>query len=405
MTCIRGVVVVLVLSVSTFATAADVAWERIELDPVFRSEGATAFDVNKDGKIDVVTGEIWYEAPAAGSKEWKKHEIRKPGEYNGASGYSQSFACFHHDLNQDGWEDLICIGFPGVPCHWYQNPQNQEGHWKQFEIWHSAANESPQFKDVTGDNKPELVMASETEGMVGYLEIPPKDKVEQKWTFTAVSEQKPGMTGTHRYYHGLGVGDVNSDGRKDIVIPHGWWEQPEKLTGAPWTYHPLNLGKPGEGNPLAAADMQVDDLDMDGDKDIMMSSAHAHGVWWFENVAEKGAEPRFEFRVIDEHYSQTHALHYEDVNSDGTPDLITGKRFWAHGPKGDPDPAGEVVMFWYELRKKQGAHPEFIPHKMEEGTGTGIGTQFAVMDVDGDKLLDIVLSNKKGTNLLLQRRK
>lgn len=379
------------------AHSAEVTWKRTEIDPIFRSEGVTAFDVNKDGQVDVVNGEFWYEAP-----NFIAHEIRPPGKYNGEAGYSNSFACFNHDINADGWNDLIVIGFPGVPCHWFENPQNKAGAWKQREIWHSAANESPQFTDLTGDGKPELVMASETEGMYGYLEIPAADKLDApKWTFTAVSTEKIPV-GSHRYYHGIGVGDINHDGRKDLVIPHGWWEAPEKLGQGPWEFHPLMLGK--DKDPLPAADIHVDDLDLDGDNDIMMSSAHAHGVWWFENVGGND-EPKFTYHLIDEKFSQTHALHYQDVNGDGEKDLITGKRFWAHGPKGDPDPMGEVVMFWYEIHKKKGAAPEFIPHKIEEGTGTGIGTQFFVGDVNGDKLLDVVLSNKKGSNLLTQMRK
>jgi len=56
-------------------------------------------------------------------------------------------------------------------------------------------------------------------------------------TFTAVSPEKLPI-GTHRYYHGLGVGDVNRDGRMDIVIPHGWWEGPpkEKLGSGTWEF-------------------------------------------------------------------------------------------------------------------------------------------------------------------------
>jgi hypothetical protein len=376
--------------------AADVGWQRIQLDPVFRSEGVTAMDVNKDGKMDVVNGEIWYEAP-----DWTMHEIRKPGTYDGAKGYSQSFAMWAYDVNADGWQDLICIGFPGVPCHWFENPQNQPGHWKQHEIWHSAANETPQFLDVTGDGKPELVMASEPEGIVGYLEVPPKEKANEKWVFTPVSTEKIPV-GSHRYYHGLGVGDVNADGRRDIVIPHGWWEQPEKLNAGPWTFHPLSLNKEGEGGSFPAADLYVDDLDLDGDNDIMMSSAHGTGIWWFENVGGN-AEPKFAYHLIDDSFSQTHALNYQDINGDGTKDLITGKRFWAHGPKGDANPEAEVVMYWFEIQKSKGSPPKFIPHKIEEGSGTGVGTQFLVTDFDGDKRLDIVLSNKKGTNLLLQR--
>ena len=376
--------------------AGEPAWERIKLDELFRSEGVTAFDVNHDGKLDVVTGDVWYSSP-----DGKMHEIRNPGTFDGAKGYSQSFACFNYDINQDGWSDLICIGFPGVPCHWYENPKNEPGHWKQYEIWHSAANESPQFLDVTGDGKPELIMASEPEGIVGYLEVPSKEDCTKKWAFTAVSVEKIPV-GSHRYYHGIGVGDVNADGRDDIVIPHGWWERPEKLNAGPWTFHPLTLSKDGTGNSFPSADIYVDDLDGDGDNEILLSSAHGRGIWWFENVGSN-AEPKYAYHLLDDKFTQTHALNYADINGDGTKDLITGKRFYAHGPAGDEDPQGEVVMYWYEIQKTKGTPPKFVPHKIEAGNGTGVGTQFQVLDFNGDKKLDIVLSNKKGTNVLVQK--
>lgn len=385
----------LLIATASSQAAEEVRWQRVKVDEVFRSEGVAAADVNKDGKMDILTGDVWYEAP-----DWTMHEIRKPGVYDGAKGYSFSFADWAYDVNGDGWMDLICVGFPGEPCHWFENPQNQEGHWKRREIWHSTCIESPQFRDVTGDGKPELIFASQPEGQVGYLEVPSAEKLEEKWTFVPVSMEK--SVGTERYYHGLGVGDVNNDGRSDILIPHGWWERPEKLASGPWQFHPFALSKNGK-DPLPAADIYVDDLDLDGDNDIMMSSAHGNGVWWFENVGSN-SEPKFEYHLIDEKFSQSHALNYADINGDGTKDLITGKRFYAHGPGGDNDPMGEVVMFWYEIQKAKGSAPKFIPHKIEEGSGTGVGTQFQVIDFDGDKRLDIVLSNKKGTNVLLQRR-
>jgi FG-GAP-like repeat len=396
---------VLVVSCAGFglsrpAAAEEVRWERFKIDPVFRSEGIAAADINHDGKIDIINGEAWYEAP-----NWTMHPIRKLSDYgDGAGGYSHSFADWAYDLNGDGWTDLICIDFPGIPCYWFENPKNQEGDWKKHEIWHSAANETPQFLDVTGDGKPELIMASETEGMVGYLEIPAGDKVYEKWTFTAVSPEKLAI-GAHRYYHGLGVGDVNKDGRLDIVIPHGWWEGPEKekLGQGLWTFHPHFLTVDGKEGHLAAADLYVDDLDLDGDNDIIMSSAHARGVWWFENVGTS-AEPKFQYRVLSDALSQTHALHYVDINGDGEKDLVTGKRWWAHGPGGDDYPSVEPLVVWFELHRRKGAPPQVIPHMILESLGSGIGTQFMVTDFDGDKLPDIVLSNKKGTNLLLQRR-
>src|SRR4051795_12796236 len=147
--------------------AADITWKKTVLDKVFRSEGVAADDVNRDGKVDVLTGEMWYEAP-----DWKPHEIRKPGNYgNGSRGYSQSFACWADDLNGDGYPDLIVVGFPGAPCHWFENPRGGTGHWKQHEIWHSACNETPQYVDLFGTGKRVLLMGyqSKEKGRTGQM--------------------------------------------------------------------------------------------------------------------------------------------------------------------------------------------------------------------------------------------
>jgi hypothetical protein len=395
--------VCLVAGGSALARAGDVAWQRVKIDDQFRAEGIAAADINRDGKIDIIHGQAWYEAPS-----WTMHPIVKPEDLkdygDGSGGYSNSFGDFAYDINGDGWTDVISIDFPGIPCHWFENPGKMEGPWKKHEIWHSAANESPQFLDVTGDGKPELVMSSEPEGILGYLEIPKGERVYEKWTFTSVSLEKIPF-GTHRYYHGLGVGDINNDGRMDIVLPQGWWENPgkEKLGQGPWQFHDLVLTPDGKPGYLPSADIFVDDLDLDGDNDIMMSSAHAVGVWWFENVGTSAA-PAYKYHLISDALSQTHALHYIDINGDGQKDLVTGKRWWAHGPNGDVDPNATPVVVWFEIQKSKGSPPKFTPHIIEESAGTGIGTQFLVTDINGDKAPDIVLSNKKGTNLLLQKR-
>ena len=86
---------------------------------MFRSEGVAVADVNKDGKMDILNGEAWYEAP-----DWKMHPIRKLGDYsNGDGPYSHSFACWAEDFNGDGYPDLIVVDFPGAPCYWFENPK------------------------------------------------------------------------------------------------------------------------------------------------------------------------------------------------------------------------------------------------------------------------------------------
>lgn len=375
-----------------------VQWERVQLDARFRSEGVAVGDINKDGKADIVAGDLWYEAP-----NWTKHEFRPVGDFWAGQGYSNSFCNWTYDFNGDGWLDIVVVGFPGDPFHWYENPKGEAGHWKQHLIWHSICNESPQFADLTGDGKPEFVLGSQPEQQMGYLEIPSGDAVYQKWSFTPVSlPGDPATNGTFKYYHGIGVTDLNGDGRNDVVIPHGWWEQPATREMKPWTFHEHRLAVKADGGPLTGADIHSDDLDLDGDRDLIMSSAHQHGLWWFEN-GEKQSKPGMTGHTVNELFSQTHALLFVDVNGDGRKDLVTGKRYYAHNG-GDPGANDPVVMYWYEIeRTKDG--PKFIPHEILAGRDTGIGTQFMTADINGDGLLDIALSNKKGVNILLQKRK
>lgn len=387
------------------ALADEPQWERIKLDDTFRAEGVTAGDFNKDGKLDVAAGDVWYAAPG-----WKMHQFRQPltqqgkptDKYDGSKGYSNCFASFTYDLNADGWDDLIVVGYPGDPFYWYENPQNKEGPWKQFEIWHSACNETVLFTDITGDGKPELILGSQPERQIGYLSLPSSDKCHEKWTFTAISEAgEPNQNGTFKYYHGLGTGDVNNDGRLDVIIPHGWWEAPAKISTDLWTFHPLPLNKENKGNPLPASNIHVIDLDLDGDNDIVMSSAHAFGIWWFENPGPNSTEP-FKYHLIDESFSQTHALALVDLLGKGVPTLVTGKRYFAHMGS-DPGEHDPVVMHWFEIERTKGQPPKFIKHEIEAGKNTGVGTQFQMIDFNKDGTLDVVLSNKKGVNVLLRK--
>lgn len=384
---------------ATATLAAEPAWQRIQLDDTFRAEGAAVGDFNRDGKLDVSAGEFLYLAP-----DWKPTEVLPPGKYVYDQGYSNSFASWAFDVNQDGWDDIIHVRFPGQPCHWLENPQGQPGHWKQHEIWHSACNETVLFVDITGDGKPELVMGSQPERQIGFLEVPPPDKCRDKWTFHAISEAgEPGQNGSHHFYHGLGTGDINGDGRRDVLIPHGWWEAPMDRRAGLWRFHPWSLSKNNQGNPLPAANLQAIDLDLDGDNDVVMTSAHQYGVWWFENPGGDFTNP-FKFHLIDESLSQTHALELVDLHGDGVPALVTGKRFFAHNGKGDPGEHDPVLIVYYDILRHRGQPPTFVRHEIEAGLGTGIGTQFTVQDLNRDGTLDLILANKKGVNLLLQQR-
>jgi len=374
--------VLLVLLGTVPGWAGEVRFKKIIVDKTFRSEGVAVGDINHDGKMDILAGDVWYAAP-----DWKMHEIRPVGQYDGSKSYSQCFANFAQDINGDGWVDSIIIGYPGEPCWWYENPRNKPGHWKKRMVVDSACNETPLFVDLLGNRQPVLVFAVRPKGLMAWFSVP-KD-LEGLWDMHVIAG--PDAPGTKRYGHGLGAGDVNGDGRNDVLVKEGWWQAPIDRTQRNWKFHPAKLGP-------NCADMLVYDIDGDGDSDIITSSAHNYGIWWFEQLpAANGSQ--FKQHLIFKEFSQPHAIRLVDINGDGVKDLVTGKRYFAHQGN-DPGGKEPAVLYWFELRRPQKGQVEYIPHKIDDNSG--VGTQFEVVDMNADGKLDIVTSNKKGVHVFLQ---
>ena len=391
---------------------AKITWKKTVLDEKFRSEGVAIADVNKDGKIDVLNGEYWYEAP-----DWKAHEMQPFVDHakatkDGLSGYSRVFACWTEDINGDGFPDLIVVDFPGAPCYWMENPKGkatgEDGkplHWKKHTIWHSACNETPLYTDLIEKGKRVLIMGAqpkgkETEGQMAYFTPNPKDPTAL-WVMHPISEPSvPGkeVPGTRKFSHGLGTGDLNGDGRADVICTGGWWEQPAKADGTTaWAFHPATLG-------AACADMYAFDVDGDGKADVLSTSAHQFGIWYHkQRPADKNGNPAFQkVDLFPKLVSETHAAHFKDIDGDGRPDLITGKRWYSHG-KSEPGSDGPAMIYWLKNTKGADGIAQFTPMTIDEDSG--IGTQFEVADINGDGLLDVISSNKKGVRVIVQERK
>jgi FG-GAP-like repeat len=389
--------------IATAAFAADdtspISWKKTVVEGKFRSEGVAIADVNKDGKNDILIGDSWYESPA-----WTKHDIRKPGDYgDGLHSYSACMTCWTDDINGDGWPDQVVVGFPGNPALWYENPKGADGFWPEHQVWHSACNETPLYTDLFGDGHRVLVMGwqpkgKDNEGQMAWLS--PGCDPTQPWEMHAVSEPsaagKP-VPGTFRFAHGLGVGDLNGDGRNDVICTGGWWEQPKegKKSDQPWPFHPAELGD-------AVADMIAYDVNQDGKADVIASSAHKFGIWWFEQGEAKNGSPVFtKHDLFPNLVSETHALIATDIDGDGLKDLVTGKRFWSHG-KNEPGSDQPARLYWLTARRASETGVSFTPREIDDQSG--IGTQFVVADFNGDGLLDIVTANKKGVFLVEQVR-
>lgn len=362
-----------------------------QLSDVYFSEGANAADLNGDGAVDVIYGPYWYEGPSFKAK----HELYPPVPQNREK-YADNFFNWPYDFNGDGHIDVFVVGFPGTPAVVYQNPGEAaaDGHWKKHQVFDWVSNESPQLTDLVGDERPELVCTRD--GFFGFATID-WDQPFEAWEFHPVSEQ----IASKRFGHGLGVGDVNSDGRLDIIHAKGWFEQPltHELTSR-WIPHNVSFS-----NGYGGAEMYAYDVDGDGDNDIITShNAHDFGLGWYEQIDESGESFKHHL-IMGEHpsenkygvvFSEPHSVALADMDGDGLKDIITGKTYWSHHRQSPQWNAGAVV-YWFKLvRSEDGV--DWIPFQADGEAG--IGRQISVVDVNQDQLPDIVVGGMVGAHVL-----
>lgn len=338
-----------------------------------RYESATVFDVDGDGHLDIVSGAFWYPGPDFSSK----CPIAPPmavGEYFDA------FGEIPVDVNGDGYLDVVTGGWWSKAIRWNENPRGaRQSPWPVHQIAEVGSVECVKAWDLDGD---------------GNLEIVPNTPGGPQRVYKLVTDEAGRGRGTFKEHvlrdepsgHGLGCGDINGDGRLDLVLPGGWLEAPERLWEEPWRWHPeLELG-------AASVEIVVADVNGDGLADLIVGQAHNYGLDWWEQQISNGKRSWIR-HPIDPHNSQYHDLRWVDLDGDGQCELVTGKRYRAHNGH-DPGAYDPIGIYYFKWTGEAFAKEVISYGDIRVGTGCGI--DFEVADLDSNGRLDLVAPGKDG---------
>lgn len=390
-----------------------------DIDPESRAEGLTVFDVNQDGRLDITCGGFWYEQPAVAwnklpSEEkkfnprhiarfvndeaerakyvWKKHRFRlvapskKPDE-QGFGWYDNDYGEFLVDVNRDGWPDIVTGGWFADGIFWFENPQGAgEGLWKAHQIGPDRYTEGLIVVDVEGNGRAGVIPQHYGPAGIWWYEI--KEDL-------SVARHDVGAQGDE---HGIGYGDLDGDGRSDIVTIRGWYRAPEDRRSGKWEWVQEEGFSQQDSLGHTGIPILVHDVNGDGKNDLIYGLGHDYGLFWHEQVVQEGKRS-WKRRLIDGTWSQSHTLALADLTGDGRPELITGKRLYGHGGA-DPGAHEPQCVFYYEMDP---AGPTFTRHVLAYNSGVGAGAQIRAVDIDKDGDIDIALPGQSGLYLFENR--
>lgn len=337
-------------------------------------ESANVWDVNGDGVLDIVSGMFWYQGP-----DFKKfHYI---GPLTSIGEYWNDFSTLPLDINGDGQLDFVSGGWGG-DFHWKECPPGAKGEWKKHPLGEIGHIETTRMIDIDGDGIPEIIPNTPGSPMqIFKLITDANGKGTGKFARHVVNT---GMQG-----HGMGFGDINGDGRMDILLDKGWLEQPaDPYSGKEWVFHPeFDLGH------APSIPVLYVDLDGAGKMAMIVGRAHHYGLDWYEPITGTDGKRTWKQHPIDPFCSQYHDLIWCDIDGDGKNELVTGKRYRAHCGS-DPGEFDDLGLYYFKWTG-EGFVKQVIAHG-PLGVGKGVGIHFAVADLRGTGRLDVIAPGKDG---------
>lgn len=348
-----------------------IRFRKVNINPESDFECACAADITGNGTLDIVSGDTWYEAPT-----WQPHHFREIGVWGrgpGESGYRRDFADIAVDVDGDGHVDIVSCDYASGEISWYRNPGN-DSLWERKVIARPGSMETMAMAPILGRHS--VCLLPNCAGRVVWYELRRRGP-RPDWIEHVVGEQGAA--------HGIGWGDVDRDGKLDILTPTGWWQQIDARRDhwrwrGEWSCQPAAVG----------IGMPTIDVNGDGLADVVFGAGHTYGLFWLEHLPGD----RWVQHTIDKSWSQAHALMAVDLFHDGRTGVLTGKRYRAHDT--DPGVAEPLGLYYYVYDRRVRAWVRYV---LDQGTHVGTGLQLCVADLRGTGRLDVIAPGKSGLYL------
>ena len=329
-------------------------------------------DINKDGHLDIICGGWWYSAP-----DWKRHFVR---DVEKIRGWFDGYSHLPYDVDKDGDTDFINVNYRSEAIYWIEHPDDLLKPWPKHIVAEPGSMETGRLYDIDGDGQLDILPNGAK--FAAWWQRKGKGFVRQD-----LPEELKG--------HGIGFGDINGDGRGDIVNLNGWMEAPENRIAVKWSWHPeFKLGT------RPSVPIYVVDVDADGDNDLVWCEGHDYGVFWKEQIIDEKGKRTWKHHTIDKSWSQGHSPLWADLDGDGQKELIAGKRYMAHDGK-DPGAYDPLVIYSYQFDAKT---KTWKTRLISKGKQAGFGLDPQAVDLDNDGDLDLVCPGRSGLYWLENKR-